>query len=303
MDVYTTADRATLHALNGLKKTHDLRLLYTPHARGIQKQCFVVPSSEFMKTSSPAMKYEEFLTLSDTSGVFEWMKWLHLVSQKIPLKTLNSYESLQYVANKYIPANFNSWSIPTFYTTEGDILQTRQVSFVEYKKLHGLSVFATLQHLMHIVLFGFPVVRSFVMKLRLNKIIGLYVRARLFQGIFDRNYPSSYKIIKGFSSHYLKKNQFVVDSLEHLNGATSMVELENMLYQTSFIGSDSEPLFALARRDRFKLLGNTPIGEYMQYVRRCEEIPCTPVGFKIYQEIIHPIKSAPSQVQLRDFAF
>lgn len=302
MDVYAACNKASLQALHDVVNTVLILNLYTPHARGLRKKALVTPSPEFMKTSAPAMVYLDFITMNSSFGISKWVEWLHKVLQKTKLWKLRKLSNIQLIASKYVSADVDNWTVPTFYIRDGDRLICKDVTIMEYCKIHNVDGFTFFQHLIHIVLFGFPVLPSFVAKLRLTKVIDMYVRARLFQGKFDWNYPSVLRKYSGFTSNFLGREQFQ-GSLEKLSGATTYVELENILMNTTFIGADSVPMFALARKERFNILSNTPVGEYMGYVRRCQEIGNNPVGFKTYKKVFHPVQSAGNQTAICDFSF
>lgn len=302
MDVYTACNKATLQALQDVKHTMNIRRLYTPYARGLRKTAMVVPAMEFMKMSTAALRYSEFLTINALVGVFKWLEWLHKVTKHTPTWKLRKMSNIQQISEKYVSADTANWTVPTFYIRDGDRIICKDVTIMEYCKIHNTDGLTFFQHLMHIILFGFPVLPSFIAKLRLTKPLELYVRSRLFQGKFDWNYPSKFRNANGFTSNFLGREQFN-GSLEDLSNATSYVELENMLMQCTFIGADSVPMFALARKERFNILSHTPIGEYMEYVRRCENNRMTPVGFKTYKKVFHPIESEGNQLAICDFSF
>jgi hypothetical protein len=302
VDVFQLAENVVLHAMSkGLTQSYRLSRLYTPFARGVNRQCTVVPAEEFMCTSTTAMEYNNFLTHCDLSGLKHWIRLLQLLNAKNLLFSNLSYEELKSICYAQNLFDFKTWTLPTFQLSDGDRIICRMVNFNEYAMLHDLPVRLVFQHIVHITLFGFPILPSFCDKLRLQKVLHLYIRARLFQGVYDllNNADGDPRYVSMFGS----KSQFGSHSVDQLMTTTSLTDLQSMLMNTEWIGAGSEIVYAMARSKRFQQLGCLPLDEYMLYVEKCPEHSAVPAGFKVYNNIIHPIISAPHQQAFINYSF
>jgi hypothetical protein len=300
VSIYSTINDVVEHALRkGIVQSADIAQLYTPHARGFKNSGIVVPAEEFVRCSTAALSYAEALTQKHW-GVSKCLEWMHKASRKMPLTSIWTLDQIR--AMDVVLGNTGGifhWEIPAISRSDGARVMVKSMTIIEYKTHYNCDSFVDVfAHIIMMAIFGFPVISQFVHILRLEKVIELYARARLFQGWGENVYPGY-----GQSSVFVNESQRSPVNMNALATTTKVNELENMLHRTTVLGFDEVVMFALARSKIQNLLGSHNTQEYLQYVRRCQDAGISPVGFKYYQEIVHPIHSAPNHQSFVNYSF
>lgn len=296
---------ATFHALtDGLVISSNLSKLYTPFARGIQNSGFTIISEEFAKCSTQAQAFATCLSLKSWGGVQTWLEVLHELRKNGPLNRIRDWEQLDLMMRRMNQLDYRSWEIPLIENSNDLKITARGINVQEYllaRSSQTITPYQWFALVVQIALFSLPISNDSLQCLELSKIAGEYVRARLFQGLYDQ---SKLMFDDTLSTIFLDfKTQRKPAQLEKLSTATSIVELENMLHNTTVVGNDSVILFALTRSQVHPLFGKTSTQEYLHYVRLCEQLGVVPVGLKYYQEIVHPVLNHPTYNSIVQYSF
>lgn len=297
--------RASVHALMfGLLDSVDIGSMYVPFARGMKNGVLTVPSEEFTQCSKQANSYANKLSLRSWDGLTQWLDILFEWRQTGGLERFLTFEDIQVWFKRAGRSDYKYWEIPMLTEFTDLTIHVQGMTLQEIIQ-QGVYTrpFQFFMLLIDLVLFGFPMLDPVVRCLRLEKIIGLYVRSRLFQGRYDLDMLQLTSEDIYASSFIPLDEQDKAERLENLTLATSVMELENMLHKTTVVGNDGLLLFALARGNVHTLFGKTSTREYLHYLSLCEKIGVNPVGFKYYQEIVHPISHHPSYNSFVDYSF
>lgn len=290
----------------GIGVTSYIADYYTPHARGVRTAAFVCPADEFMGVSAVATQYVNLLSKNPWVGVRKWLKFFHKTSRETFILNLHSLREYEVVAKHIGMEDMMQWMIPTFQISDGDRLVFREVSAIEYVKMHDIPWNDFPKHLIQIVLFGFPIYEDFLFKLQVNHIIGPYIRARLFQGIADIKQAMKESSSTSYISSFLPKKyqhmrpDFSIDS--YVNA--SNLDANTSIVNTHIIGAKDVPaLYGLMRSKLFGVCQKPGIFEYKKYVQTCEQKGLVPVGYKVYNEIVHPLKSSQAYQSFVQYSF
>lgn len=304
--VYTIAQRAVEEALFvGVAVTPRIGWLYTPHARGMQCSVMTCPSDEFMQVSAFAREYGQAMAMRNWKSLENWMYWFYKASQlNLDVRNLTSMKQYERIGQRIGMPDMFQWELPTFEVEAGERLIFRTVSAVEYIQMHQLPWNVLAAHIMNIVLYGFPVLPSFVWRLQMTHVIEAYVRSRLFQGCFDQSQLSAMNEDSNLLSSFIPYNLNVPDFTLKITPQLKALEAQTALMKASVVGVNEIPvLFALARSKMFQMYQHPALMEYLEYVRRCEEMEILPVGYKTYCKVVHPIRSSPSSQSFIQYAF
>lgn len=299
LDEFVT--RCVQHVIEvGLPMSSNIEKVYTPLARGIQNDGFRVMSSEFSACSTQSNRYAQLLSLKAWPAVKLWCEVFHTLAKEKRLTLIETWEQFQFYLQRQGIVGYQYWELPGIERTTDQVLQIRGMSLTEFISSGRFSrPLDLIVYVIQIVLFSVPFTSQFVKALHMEKVAEFYVKSRLFQGLFDQ-YLSKGSLSSAFVDADVQKQP---GNLEYLTSATSVMELENMLHKTTVVGNDSVVLFAMLRSQVHKLFGKTSTHEYLHYLRVCEQEGINPVGFQLYQKIVHPILNNPTFEKFVDYSF
>jgi hypothetical protein len=222
--------------------------------------------------------YNEYLKFWTTGtetmiGVHKWITLISLIRNKYPyFLTVRTWDDFIKLVRKIVPdfLQLNEWKIPMIRPVPPyDVAVISGVPYSEYQTELQLSPRDFMQHIVQIVLFGFPVNPQNQLVFRISsKELSNYVRERIAQGVFDEYLRGDSKLRTSYflpdqgissaeSAHLLEIGKATIPFMKQAKmfpGVHVSKTVENHLNQVQNLGSMHESVRAMQRLRAFQRL-------------------------------------------------
>lgn len=261
---------------------------FTPFAAGIKNSGFPCPPATVLTTSRS--KVLEGLSLMDLSDLNSWMQFLGYLQTRYNFISIRSTTNFIELARK-LGIDLCSLKVPQIDVRQG-IPRLHLSSVLDLKIKLGTDNFLIfLEAIVQIALFGFHVTEENVKAMDWDEDSMYYLRARLFQGLYDETTMcAAFPYVKP-TSVFLDMDQFVnntnalKESSTRLPDAISkrmyqnrLKEIHQNMNHVHFLGDTSEIIQALQETDQM-----TSSKEYTAYIQKKSRVN------KVGQELFHNI--------------
>lgn len=261
---------------------------FTPFAAGIKNSGFPCPPASVLTTHRS--KVLEGLALMDLSDLDAWMQFLGYLQTRYNILSIRSTTNFFELAKK-LGVDLCSLKVPQIDVRQG-VPRLHLSSSLDLKIKLGTDNFLVfLEAIIQTVLFGFYVTEVNVKAMDWVEDSLYYLRARLFQGLYDETTMcAAFPYIKPTSifldmDQFINNSKILKESSARLPEAVSkrmyqnrLKEIHQNMTHVHFLGDTSEIIQALQETDQM-----TSSNEYTAYIQKKSRVN------KVGQELFHNI--------------
>lgn len=276
--------------------------LMTPNAVGVRNNGFICPHEDLLL--SPRSKILLELPLIDLGDLNAWFQLLSFVQHHVDTLEFSSTGTF-FAVCKILGVNACQLRLPFIEVRSGvPRLIVRSSSEIRIL-IQSDDWLWFLNTLVQIALFGFPVTKENLQTMEWGPEILFYLRARLFQGYYDR-YTMNVDYGQNNTSLFMSGNQFtkvpfgLIHSMESIASARSSEQLQqrlNEIHQMSnhihYLGDQTESMQVLNEKDMIQ--GTHEYKEYLK--RKTTQDKVGPVLFANISRFKLPCQSLPEEIE------